>query len=118
MSSSPGGRSHPRDVGLRGLQLLCHGLSQRRLLPPSHARRARASTAASNICFFAELCNECGNCLVFCPEVGDPAVIKPRLYLDPDRFAAADDGQGFLVEGRGDSVVSRPNPAGSRKSRC
>ncbi len=51
---------------------------------------------------FVELCNECGNCLTFCPERGDPAMIKPRLYTDPALFAARD-GQGFLVEG--DRVV-------------
>ncbi len=45
---------------------------------------------------FSELCNECGNCMVFCPEVGDPAFIKPRLYLDRSRFDAVD-GQAFLV---------------------
>ena len=44
-----------------------------------------------------ELCNECGNCLTFCPEDGDPAVVKPRLYLDEERFAAAD-GPRFLVD--------------------
>ena len=44
----------------------------------------------------AEACNECGNCLVFCPEDGDPAMIKPKIYLSPDRFAA-NAGQGFLV---------------------
>ena len=49
---------------------------------------------------FAELCNECGNCMVFCPEEGDPAFIKPRLYLERDRFEGAS-GQAFLVEGRG-----------------
>jgi putative selenate reductase len=52
---------------------------------------------------FAELCNECGNCMVFCPEEGDPAVIKPKLYLNRDRFEAAS-GQAFLVEGRARSV--------------
>jgi putative selenate reductase len=45
----------------------------------------------------AELCNECGNCLTFCPERGDPAMIKPRLFTDAEVFAAHD-GQGFLVE--------------------
>ena len=45
----------------------------------------------------SELCNDCGNCLTFCPENGDPAQIKPRLYLDRDRFDAAD-GQRFFVE--------------------
>jgi putative selenate reductase len=44
----------------------------------------------------AELCNECGNCLTFCPERGDPAMIKPRLYSDAAVFAAHE-GQGFLV---------------------
>ncbi len=44
----------------------------------------------------AEACNECGNCLVFCPEDGDPAIIKPKIYLNSDRFAA-NVGQGFLV---------------------
>jgi putative selenate reductase len=45
----------------------------------------------------AELCNECGNCMVFCPEQGDPAAIKPRLYTDATVYAARD-GQGFLLE--------------------
>jgi putative selenate reductase len=52
---------------------------------------------------FAELCNECGNCMVFCPEEGDPAIIKPKLYLDRDRFEAVP-GQAFLVEGRGENL--------------
>ena len=46
--------------------------------------------------FLPELCNECGNCMTFCPEDGDPAMIKPRLYTDPELFAART-GQGFLM---------------------
>lgn len=49
-----------------------------------------------------ELCNECGNCMVFCPEIGDPAHVKPRLFTDPERFAAS---TGFLVD-RVDSTVT------------
>ena len=45
----------------------------------------------------AELCNECGNCMVFCPENGDPAAIKPRLYTDASVYEGRD-GQGFLLE--------------------
>lgn len=52
----------------------------------------------------SELCNECGNCLTFCPENGDPAQIKPRLYLERDRFDAAE-GPRFLVE-MGDVVTA------------
>jgi putative selenate reductase len=44
----------------------------------------------------AELCNECGNCMVFCPENGDPAMTKPKLYIDRSRFDGGD-GQGFFL---------------------
>lgn len=58
----------------------------------------------------AELCNDCGNCLTFCPEEGDPAQVKPRLYLDAERFDAAT-GPGFLVRraGTGVQVSSHPD---------
>ena len=48
----------------------------------------------------AEACNECGNCMVFCPELGDPAMIKPKIFTDPGRFQA-NEGQGFLVSPAG-----------------
>ncbi|MCP4964251.1 MAG: glutamate synthase [bacterium] len=44
----------------------------------------------------AELCNECGNCMVFCPENGDPAKIKAKIYVDQERFSGGS-GQGFLI---------------------
>ena len=62
---------------------------------------------------FTELCNECGNCLTFCPEEGDPAMIKPRLYSDPE-LVAGREGQGFLLEAgrivdsRGDTGLADP----------
>ncbi|MEX2654848.1 MAG: 4Fe-4S dicluster domain-containing protein [Acidimicrobiia bacterium] len=46
---------------------------------------------------FTELCNECGNCMVFCPEEGDPALVKPRLFLDRERFDLVE-GQAFFVD--------------------
>ncbi len=52
----------------------------------------------------AELCNECGNCMVFCPETGDPAKAKAKLYLERDRFEA-NEGQGFLVEAANGGVA-------------
>ncbi len=60
---------------------------------------------------FSELCNECGNCLTFCPENGDPAVIKPRLYLDADRFEAAE-GQRFLLTSEGAVAATAGGGAG------
>ncbi len=62
---------------------------------------------------FAELCNECGNCMTFCPEEGDPAFIKPRLYTDPELFAAraSTETQGYLLAD-GKVIDSRgPDPS-------
>jgi putative selenate reductase len=56
-----------------------------------------------------ELCNECGNCLTFCPETGDPAQIKPRLFTDPDRFALEADEQAFLVLQGADGYAVKSN---------
>lgn len=53
----------------------------------------------------AEQCNECGNCMTFCPEIGDPAQIKPKLFTDEHRFTAAD-GQAFLVTAGGNGAVA------------
>ena len=58
----------------------------------------------------AELCNECGNCMVFCPEVGDPAVIKPRLYMTEHRFQEETE-QAFLVHQDPDGYWVQPNSA-------
>ncbi len=56
-----------------------------------------------------EQCNECGNCMVFCPEEGDPAQIKPRLFFDESRFAAQS-GQAFLLskDNGGFSITATP----------
>lgn len=54
---------------------------------------------------FSELCNDCGNCLTFCPENGDPAQIKPRLYLDQERFDSAE-GTRFLLDLKGELTIT------------
>ncbi|MEZ4647496.1 MAG: glutamate synthase, partial [Candidatus Eisenbacteria bacterium] len=49
------------------------------------------------IATFADFCNECGNCDVFCPEDGGPYVLKPRFFgsrEEWERHAALD---GFFV---------------------
>ncbi len=57
----------------------------------------------------AELCNDCGNCATFCPEDGAPFEVKPRLYIDPDRFATAT-GPAFFIGRDGDSLAAVPGP--------
>ena len=42
--------------------------------------------------------------MTFCPEDGDPAVVKPRLYTNAAVFEARDT-QGVLITG--DTVVSK-----------
>ncbi len=46
---------------------------------------------------FADFCNECGNCDVFCPEDGGPYVLKPRFFGSEEAWRA-DSGDGFHVE--------------------
>jgi len=61
-----------------------------------------------------ELCNDCGNCLVFCPENGDPSFIKPRLFTDPERFAQEVDNQAFLVTAADEGYQVAPNRHGAK----
>jgi hypothetical protein len=47
--------------------------------------------------------------MVFCPERGDPATIKPALFLDRDRFAIGD-RPGFLLSRDGAEIAVTPSP--------
>lgn len=46
---------------------------------------------------YADFCNECGNCDVFCPEDGGPYVLKPRFFGSETTWAREPRGDGFLV---------------------
>jgi putative selenate reductase len=46
---------------------------------------------------FADFCNECGNCDVFCPEDGGPYVLKPRFFSTEETFARFSTHDGFFV---------------------
>jgi putative selenate reductase len=46
----------------------------------------------------AELCNECGNCDVFCPEDGGPHARKPRLFASALEWRRSPRLDGFAVE--------------------
>jgi putative selenate reductase len=46
---------------------------------------------------FADFCNDCGNCDVFCPEEGGPYKVKPRFFGGKTAFER-DGGDGFYVE--------------------
>ncbi len=71
-------------------------------IPTSEAVKEKVGEGAGRQQYLVltELCNECGNCMTFCPETGDPAMIKPRLFTDAAVFAGRT-GQAFLVTGEG-----------------
>ncbi len=50
---------------------------------------------------FADFCNECGNCDVFCPEDGGPYVIKPRFFGSRADWEGYSTHDGFYVERHG-----------------
>ena len=58
---------------------------------------------------FADFCNECGNCDVFCPEDGGPYVAKPRFHGTEDALRRDPFDQGFHVSRGpdGDVVLGR-----------
>jgi putative selenate reductase len=54
---------------------------------------------------FADFCNDCGNCDVFCPEDGGPYNLKPRLFVSAERWAADCSRDGLCLERRGARAV-------------
>lgn len=50
----------------------------------------------------ADLCNECGNCDVFCPEDGGPYAVKPRFFGTADDWRHLAHLDGFALETNGD----------------
>ncbi|MFQ5600995.1 MAG: 4Fe-4S dicluster domain-containing protein, partial [Candidatus Krumholzibacteriia bacterium] len=56
---------------------------------------------------YADFCNECGNCDVFCPEDGGPFVEKPRFFSSLESWSH-DDGVAFYVRpGRQNTIWGR-----------
>ncbi len=47
---------------------------------------------------FADFCNECGNCDVFCPEDGGPYLLKPRVFGSEEAWSAVPRLDGFFLE--------------------
>jgi putative selenate reductase len=70
---------------------------------------AIALTRRHQIANFADFCNDCGNCDVFCPEDGEPYVIKPRFFGSEGAWRSSAPRDGFYVDRRpeGDVVLGR-----------
>lgn len=61
------------------------------------------------IATYADFCNECGNCDVFCPEDGGPFIEKPRFFSSIETFKLYSDEDGFFVyrNGKKDVILAR-----------
>ena len=51
-----------------------------------------------------DACNECGNCVTFCPTSGSPYRDKPTFWIDPEGFAEAK-GDAFRMTRSGETVA-------------
>ena len=47
---------------------------------------------------YADLCNECGNCDIFCPEDGGPQVAKPRFFSSLETYRKYAGENGFYMD--------------------
>ena len=47
---------------------------------------------------FADACNECGNCEVFCPEDGSPFLAKPRFFGSLESYRRSAGSDGFFLD--------------------
>ncbi|MCI0690639.1 glutamate synthase [candidate division KSB1 bacterium] len=54
---------------------------------------------------YADFCNECGNCDVFCPEHGGPYIKKPRFFGSRESWEKLDGQNGFWIEKRESAIV-------------
>jgi len=59
-----------------------------------------------------DLCNECGNCGIFCPYEGEPYHDKPTLFSSPEKLTASHNA-GFAFAGRADASFAGKAGAGS-----
>ncbi|MBN8723488.1 MAG: 4Fe-4S dicluster domain-containing protein [Acidobacteria bacterium] len=75
----------------------------------STTSRTLKITKTHQIGNFADFCNECGNCDVFCPEDGGPYIEKPRFFgsLETMRLHSKHDGCYFERDEKEDKVYGR-----------
>jgi putative selenate reductase len=68
---------------------------------------------------FVDFCNECGNCDIFCPELGGPYKLKPRFHSSLARFEADASQDGLYLtpteaHGRFEGAVYSTSQQGDR----
>jgi putative selenate reductase len=53
---------------------------------------------AHQLANYADACNDCGNCDIFCPEDGGPQVEKPRFFGSLETYQADAGANGFYID--------------------
>jgi putative selenate reductase len=53
---------------------------------------------AHQLANYADACNDCGNCDIFCPEDGGPQVEKPRFFGSRETYEADTGANGFYID--------------------
>jgi putative selenate reductase len=65
-----------------------------------------AKASPHQIANWADACNDCGNCDVFCPEDGGPYIEKPRLFSSRASFLADAPRPGFFPRREADGSIA------------
>ena len=63
---------------------------------------------------FADACNECGNCDIFCPEDGGPYIMKARFFGSLASFEASPSLDGLVVDEQAGALRVRARLSGRR----
>lgn len=66
---------------------------------------------------FADLCNDCGNCDVACPEDGGPHLAKPRFHGSLEALREDPHGTGIFLQRRADGYTAHARFARGREVR-
>ena len=96
-------------------------------LTPGECRRVPGGVLpaikAHQLANYADACNDCGNCDVFCPEDGGPYIEKPRFFGSLETYRQFAGPNGFFIAGQtihgtiaGQSYVLALDAEGDRAS--
>ena len=95
------------DVTYDNFELTVKGPPQR--VPGGVFKVAKAHQLAN----YADACNDCGNCDVFCPEDGGPYIEKPRFFGSLETYRKYAGRNGFYIDFEGDQTTIYGTIAGA-----
>ena len=95
------------DITYDNFELAPEGPPQR--VPGGVFKVAKAHQLAN----YADACNDCGNCDVFCPEDGGPYIEKPRFFGSLETYRKYAGRNGFYIDFEGDQTTIYGTIAGA-----